>query len=307
MVELQGIPVSPGVAIGPALVFDREGYRIARCWISPSESTVECERLWSAIRHAAHKLESRQQQTAAQLGNTSARFSPLNNRSSWISNCKRELEQMILTKAYSAEYAVSEVLTVTLPPPQLGYQFSGRARRRYPRYRTSIARTVEWWTDDNHAPIGTASGHREPRFDPWLKRPAWTHGESWVSAPRPADQVVTPRSSHAVWRSRQLLGLGHFFIKYAAMMRSLSTAIRVESSFDRMTRYWRSIANRNSTSANRHPTSRTAIPAGCDDRWNRSLALGQYRIPERHGELPSQRSDGSRTLSNRIPLPRLLE
>ena len=30
MLELQGIPVSPGIAIGPALVLDLDGYRIPK-------------------------------------------------------------------------------------------------------------------------------------------------------------------------------------------------------------------------------------------------------------------------------------
>lgn len=33
MLQLQGIPVSPGVAIGPALVLDSDGYRIERCTV----------------------------------------------------------------------------------------------------------------------------------------------------------------------------------------------------------------------------------------------------------------------------------
>ena len=40
MLELQGIAVSPGVAIGRALVFDREGYRITRCLVKPEESDI---------------------------------------------------------------------------------------------------------------------------------------------------------------------------------------------------------------------------------------------------------------------------
>ncbi len=43
MLELQGIAVSPGVAIGRALVFDREGYRITRCLVAVGED----EREWS--------------------------------------------------------------------------------------------------------------------------------------------------------------------------------------------------------------------------------------------------------------------
>ncbi len=68
MLELQGIAVSPGVAIGPALVFDREGFRIARCRIPNEESKSEWERLQQAIQAAAERLQAREIQTANQLG-----------------------------------------------------------------------------------------------------------------------------------------------------------------------------------------------------------------------------------------------
>ena len=45
MVELQGIPVSPGVAIGPALVLDADGYRIPRCLVAAEDADSEYARL----------------------------------------------------------------------------------------------------------------------------------------------------------------------------------------------------------------------------------------------------------------------
>jgi phosphoenolpyruvate-protein phosphotransferase (PTS system enzyme I) len=50
MLELQGIAVSPGVAIGRAMVFDREGYRITRCLVKPGEGAQEWERLMEAVK-----------------------------------------------------------------------------------------------------------------------------------------------------------------------------------------------------------------------------------------------------------------
>ena len=55
MVELHGIPVSPGVAIGPALVLDREGYRIERCQVDPTEVTEEITRLRCAVDGVSRK------------------------------------------------------------------------------------------------------------------------------------------------------------------------------------------------------------------------------------------------------------
>lgn len=57
MLELQGIAVSPGVAIGKALVFDREGYSLARCLIAREETEREWLRLVEAVEKANRKLE----------------------------------------------------------------------------------------------------------------------------------------------------------------------------------------------------------------------------------------------------------
>ena len=49
MVELQGIPVSPGVAIGPALVLDPDGYRIPRTLVAADQAEGEFARLRDAV------------------------------------------------------------------------------------------------------------------------------------------------------------------------------------------------------------------------------------------------------------------
>ena len=50
--KLQGIAVSPGVAIGEALVMDTEGFRIPRRFVSRDAVDDELERLDKAIRAA---------------------------------------------------------------------------------------------------------------------------------------------------------------------------------------------------------------------------------------------------------------
>ena len=49
MLELQGIPVSPGVAIASALVLDADGYRIPRCIVPASDVDDEFARLRTAV------------------------------------------------------------------------------------------------------------------------------------------------------------------------------------------------------------------------------------------------------------------
>ncbi len=63
MVELQGIPVSPGVAIGPALVLDADGYRISRTLIAADKADEEYARLRSAVDAVAKQLEANRLET----------------------------------------------------------------------------------------------------------------------------------------------------------------------------------------------------------------------------------------------------
>ena len=63
MVELQGIAVSPGVAIGPALVLDPAGYRVPRSLIAADEVDAEYARLQSAIDESFAALQAQQIET----------------------------------------------------------------------------------------------------------------------------------------------------------------------------------------------------------------------------------------------------
>ncbi|MFN9641272.1 MAG: phosphoenolpyruvate--protein phosphotransferase [Pirellula sp.] len=111
MLELQGIAVSPGVAIGRALVFDREGYRITRCLVKPEESEIELNRLVEAVGYAREKLESTQLSTRASLGDHLGSIFSAQQQILVDPNLQSELESLIRKKSYSAEYAVSEVFT----------------------------------------------------------------------------------------------------------------------------------------------------------------------------------------------------
>jgi phosphoenolpyruvate-protein phosphotransferase (PTS system enzyme I) len=111
MLELQGIAVSPGVAIGRALVFDREGYRITRCLVKPGESEIELNRLFEAVGYAREKLESTQLSTKASLGDHLGSIFSAQQQILVDPNLQSELESLIRKKSYSAEYAVSEVFS----------------------------------------------------------------------------------------------------------------------------------------------------------------------------------------------------
>ncbi|MFN7731360.1 MAG: phosphoenolpyruvate--protein phosphotransferase [Pirellula sp.] len=109
MLELQGIAVSPGVAIGKALVFDREGYSLARCLISPDETDREWRRLNDAIGAAHDQLETKREKTTATLGERLGGIFSAQQQLLHDPHVRSEMEHLIQRKLYSAEYAVSEV------------------------------------------------------------------------------------------------------------------------------------------------------------------------------------------------------
>ncbi len=68
MLELQGIAVSPGVAIGKVLILDQEGYRITRSQIDSSDRKNEAQRLRQAIEEASSRLDEHRLRSAEKLG-----------------------------------------------------------------------------------------------------------------------------------------------------------------------------------------------------------------------------------------------
>ncbi|MBN9522805.1 phosphoenolpyruvate--protein phosphotransferase [bacterium] len=102
-----GTAVSPGIAIGPALVLDTEGVRIPHKTVPPEQADAEVERLREALDDAAAEArEKRQRYTArfeAAIGNIFAAQQSAFEDPSF----RARLEQLIRDETYSAEYAVS--------------------------------------------------------------------------------------------------------------------------------------------------------------------------------------------------------
>jgi phosphotransferase system enzyme I (PtsI) len=110
MERLQGIAVSPGVAIGEVLVMDTEGFRIPRRFLPRDAVDVELERLDEAIASATHEIERNRDRVSEQLGKDygaifSAHISMLNDR-----GLRAKLEEMIRQRHYSPEYSVSRAM-----------------------------------------------------------------------------------------------------------------------------------------------------------------------------------------------------
>ena len=110
MERLQGIAVSPGVAIGEVLVMDNEGFRIPRRFLPRDAVEAELDRLNRAIDAATAEIERNRVRVSEQLGKDyaaifSAHIQMLNDR-----GLRAKLEEMIRQRHYSPEYSVSRVL-----------------------------------------------------------------------------------------------------------------------------------------------------------------------------------------------------
>jgi phosphotransferase system enzyme I (PtsI) len=107
----RGIPVCPGVAIGPALVLDTEGVRIPRLILPPEQLDAEVERFGQALAMAADAAREQQRNLAARLGDEIGNI--LHSQASLLADdrvLRRDVEQIIRTDRYNAEYALSRAI-----------------------------------------------------------------------------------------------------------------------------------------------------------------------------------------------------
>ncbi|MFO1063684.1 MAG: phosphoenolpyruvate--protein phosphotransferase [Pirellulales bacterium] len=111
MLELQGIAVSPGVAIGQVLILDQEGYRITRGQVPPADLKNETERLRQAIDAAVSRLESHREHSSRTLGKSVGNIFSAHQQLLLDPSLHSELFHLVEDESYSAEYAVSTVFT----------------------------------------------------------------------------------------------------------------------------------------------------------------------------------------------------
>jgi phosphotransferase system enzyme I (PtsI) len=106
----RGIPVSPGVAIGPALVLDTEGFRIPRRFVERTGVAAELERLHQALATGAREARSRQQAVSAKMGQQYGAIFAAHALLIEDPALGREIETLIRDHGFAAEYAVSRVM-----------------------------------------------------------------------------------------------------------------------------------------------------------------------------------------------------
>src|SRR5262245_30869598 len=105
----RGIAVSPGVAIGPALVVDTEGYRIPQRFIDRGQRGDERARLRAALAAAAKEAHARQETINQKLGKQYGAIFAAHALLIEDPELIREYDALI-DKNYTAEYAVSQVI-----------------------------------------------------------------------------------------------------------------------------------------------------------------------------------------------------
>jgi phosphoenolpyruvate-protein phosphotransferase (PTS system enzyme I) len=104
----RGIPVSPGVAIGKALVVETEGIRIPRQFVDKSQAKNEVERLHHAMQEAVDDARANQEAISEKLGKQYGAIFAAHALLIEDPELVREIEQLIVQKNHSAEYAVSK-------------------------------------------------------------------------------------------------------------------------------------------------------------------------------------------------------
>lgn len=106
----RGIPVSPGVAIGTALIVETEGIRIKRRFIEKTRADAEITRLRQALQAAVEDAHTNQDAISEKLGKQYGAIFAAHALLIEDPELIREIEQLITQKAYSAEYAVSRTM-----------------------------------------------------------------------------------------------------------------------------------------------------------------------------------------------------
>jgi phosphotransferase system enzyme I (PtsI) len=106
----RGIPVSAGVAIGPALVLDTDFYRIPQRTIDPASAAAEVGRLHEALHAAAEGIRIQQRAIHDRLGRQYAAIFEAHALLLEDPTLVDELKAMILKEHFAAEYAVSRVM-----------------------------------------------------------------------------------------------------------------------------------------------------------------------------------------------------
>lgn len=106
----RGIAVSPGVALGPALVLGSEGFRIPRRLVGVDAVEAELHRLHAALAAAIQEISSHEELASTRLGAQYGAIFAAHRQLAQDPKLVREIESLIRENCYSPEFAASRVL-----------------------------------------------------------------------------------------------------------------------------------------------------------------------------------------------------
>src|SRR5438552_3461513 len=101
----RGIAVSPGIAIGPALVLDTEGVMIPHRTVPPDQVDAEIARLHRALEETAADARDDRERMTAKLGTDIGNIWAVRESLAANQTVRRQIEERIKAEGYSAEYA----------------------------------------------------------------------------------------------------------------------------------------------------------------------------------------------------------
>jgi phosphotransferase system enzyme I (PtsI) len=106
----RGIAVSPGIAIGPALVLDTESFRIPQRFVEGDGLAEEVKRLRQAIAAASQQARDKQHAVSEKLGRQYGAIFEAHALLTADPALSHEIEALIQEHGFAAEYAVSRVM-----------------------------------------------------------------------------------------------------------------------------------------------------------------------------------------------------
>jgi len=110
MQTLQGIAVSPGVAIGEALIVDHEGFRIPRRFVTRDAVEDELERFHGAATAVEKQIDQNRRTISDDLGEKYGDIFAAHLALLCDPQLRGKIEELIREQNYSPEYAISCVI-----------------------------------------------------------------------------------------------------------------------------------------------------------------------------------------------------
>ena len=106
----KGIPVSPGLAIAPAIVLDSEQFRIPRRNVEPAEVPQELERFRAAVECAKEEVRELRVRVAQDIGEKLGAIFDVQDALLGDAHLHGEVRELVERDHYAIEFAVATVL-----------------------------------------------------------------------------------------------------------------------------------------------------------------------------------------------------